>query len=155
MLLVVLSGLLVCSGCTLEDRPRIDLETPSPDGAMTAFVKNHYTIDGPDQSIWLRYGDGSTKMLRRLSADQDWCGIIVWSGDGSRVGFLIQDARLLIYDAAAAEVTIDTWLVPQDGYPPTYRVRTLELSADGREVTFRSCRRRGGDCSDRSVDLGI
>lgn len=153
LVLAALLGLVVLAGCTLEGRPRVDLETPSPDGTITAFVKNHYTIDGPDQSIWLRFGDGSKKKLQRLAADQDWCSLIVWSGDSSRVGFLIQDAHLFAYDSGTGDLVADEWLVEQDGYPPTYRVRNLALSEEGRRVSFRRCRRRGGDCSDQTLDL--
>lgn len=145
------------TGCDKEmlGLPRVPLSVPSPDGRAVAFVRNHVTIDGPDQSVWLVDGDGKAKRIRRLGGDSDWCNTIVWSADGSTVGYLIQDARLLAVDRRSGNVLSEKWLVEWQGeYPPYRYVTNLALSADGREAIFQSCQRRvrggfrPGSCTD-------
>jgi hypothetical protein len=122
--------------------PRTPVSVASPDGTMTAYVRNHPNIDPPSQSLWLRRADGGDVKLVALSGDHDWCNLIVWSADSSRVGFLVQDAKLAIVDAATARVEGWTWLVNDHfDYPPAERVTDLAMSSDGREATYRICPR--------------
>ena len=119
-------------------------------------MRNHPTIDPPAQSLWLRGTDGAATELRRLVDDMDWCHTIVWSADSARVAFLVQDARLLVFDAPTRRIVLEKWLVdPPGGYPPHLIVRDLTLSEDGREATYRLCPRRDpGPCGGiRSLDL--
>lgn len=105
-------------------------------------------IDPPSQSLWIRSSEGRKKVLR-LAADVSWCDTIVWSGDGARVGFLVQDAWLVVADATTAEVIWEGWLVDEEPrpYPTSERITELELSVDGSEASFERCPRRGpGSC---------
>lgn len=143
LLLMLISAF--ATGCDEEQLglPRMPLSVPSPDGRAVAFVRNHVTIDPPDQSVWLAEGDGEPKRIRRLGGDSDWCNTIVWSADGSTVAFLIQDARLLTVDRRSGNVVSEKWLVEWQGeYPPAGWVTGLTLSEDGREAFFQSCQRR-------------
>jgi len=60
---------------------------PSPDGRVVAFVRNHPNVDPPDQSLWLKDSNGRATELTRLAPDADWCNLIVWSSDSTRVTF--------------------------------------------------------------------
>lgn len=148
------------AGCLHADQwglPREPLAVRSPDGRLTAYVRNHPNIDPPDQSIGLRDAEGRETDILTLGPDSDWCDTAVWSADSSTAGFLVQHARLVLVDARSARVTTQVWLVPQDSYPTTRMVTDLQLSVDGRSVTFRSCQRstwvepyryERGPCSD-------
>ena len=125
--------------CTPADRV-----FTSPDGRHRATVHNHWTIDPPDQSLWI---DG--RMIKRLGADIDWCNKVVWSADSSTAAFLVQDARLIAVDADSGAIVADRWLVDHAGYPPPQQACALALSADGRRVSYMPCERRGGRCEDQ------
>jgi hypothetical protein len=141
VLLLFLGSTAACVAADQWGLPREPLSVGSPDRRMTAFVHNHPNIDPPDQSIGLRDAEGSEREILRLGPDSDWCDTAVWSADSSTVGFLVQDARLVVVDARSARVTTQVWLVPQDGYPTSRVATELRLSGSGRSVTFRPCQR--------------
>jgi len=146
-----LALLLATSACSREQLglPRVALEVASPDGRKVASVRNHPEIDPPNQSLWLKRADGERVEVAKLGADQDWCKTIVWSADSSRVGYLVQDARLVVADSASGEVVFDRWLVPEPrAYPTQEEATKLRLSADGSEATFRRCTRRSASHPD-------
>jgi hypothetical protein len=148
----VLGGLCVEGACSKRELgfPRIAVSRLSPDGRYRAFVRNHPSIDPPEQSLWLGADDGGTAgQIRKLSGDQDWCNVIEWAGDSRSVAFLVQDARLILVDPATRRMILDRWLVPQDGYPPSQVVSALSLSLDGSSARFKACRRATGACVDR------
>jgi hypothetical protein len=134
----------VTAGCLTREQwglPREPVSATSPDGRLTAFVHRHPSIDPPDLSIGVRDERGREVEIQRLGADSDWCHVVIWSADNSRVGFLAQDARLVLVDAREARVVSETWLVRQDGYPTTKVAADLSLSSDGKRVSFRPCER--------------
>ena len=134
--------------------PRVAVSRQSPDGRYRAFVRNHPSIDPPEQSLWLGAVDGSgAGQIRKLSGDQDWCNVVEWAGDSRSVAFLVQDARLIAVDPTTRRIAVDRWLVPQDGYPPTQVVSALSFSFDGSSIRFRACRRPTGECVDRVETL--
>lgn len=156
VLIVAVAGLWVVGACSREQLglPRVAVSSASPDGHYRAFVRNHPSIDPPAQSLWLGLDTGAATQVRKLSEDQDWCHVIAWAGDSRSVAFLIQDARLIVVDAATRRTRVDRWLVAQDGYPPTQVVTALSLSQDGSSVRFKACRRATGVCTDRLETLG-
>ena len=147
----VLLAAVVFVGCSERELglPRIQIEQASPDGNRVAYVRNHPSIDPPSQSLWVRSEKGRTKVLR-LAEDVAWCDTIVWSGDGSRVGFLVQNAWLVVADGATGELLWKGWLVDEEArrpYPPNEKITELTLSDDGFEASFERCPRRGpGSC---------
>jgi hypothetical protein len=153
-LAAALSVLAVLAGCSADQwgLPRIHLSARSPDGKYVALVRNHPNIDPPDQSLHVETTAGTNLWARRLSGDQDWCHVVAWSADSRTVAFLVQDARLLVVDAATGRLRLDRWLADQDGYPPSHVVTDLSLSADGASARFQVCRRSGGKCSDWRVE---
>lgn len=149
----VLAGLLGVL-CLQAACSRVATFRQSPDGHYRALVRNHPSIDPPEQSLWLGTGDGSdAEQIRKLSADQDWCNVVEWAGDSRSVAFLVQDARLILVDATTKRIRVDRWLVPQDGYPPSQVVSALALSPDASSVRFKACRRATGACVDRVETL--
>lgn len=135
-----------CKPATLG-LPRVHASSTSPDGRFIAVVRNHPTLDPPDQSLWLEPAGGPARMVQRLSADQDWCDTIVWAPDSSLVGFLIQDARLVVARPATGQVVVDTWVVDRLGaYPPAQKAIDLAFLPDLTGVAFRACPRAGGEC---------
>ena len=153
---LVFAALLLVGACSPDGMgsPRIAVSSRSPDGHHRAFVQNRPSLDPPAQSLWLASGTAAATQLRKLSEDQDWCGIIEWSGDSRTVAFLVQDARLIVVDVTSRQIRDDRWLVAQDGYPPTHLVAGLSLSRDGSSVRFKACRRGTGSCTDRVEALG-
>lgn len=126
----------------------VAVSAASPDGRYRALVRNHVSLDPPAQSLWIAPANGDARMVRKLSEDQDWCKVVVWSANATRVAFLVQDARLLVVDPRSAALVADRWLVDQDGYPPSHEVKDLSLSPDGTSARFRACRRATGICSE-------
>jgi hypothetical protein len=120
--------------------PRIPFRVPSPDGRVVAFVRNHPSVDPPDQSLWLQSSKGRATELARLAPDAEWCNLIVWSADSRRVAFLVSDAILYVYDGQS-QGKVFSGFVGRCSWaqPPRYALRDLTLSSDGASVTFREC----------------
>lgn len=135
-------------------RGQVVARSASPDGNRIAEVRSRWTIDPPAHSLWLQRGFRQTPLhLTNLAEDQDWCDQIFWSPNGAQVAFLVRGVRLLVFDAATGEPFKDVPLVPVDGYPGSLEARSLTFSADGRSVSFSSCKRRSSRCVPRTASL--
>jgi dipeptidyl aminopeptidase/acylaminoacyl peptidase len=118
------------------------MSTASPDGRWIAFARNHPTIDGPDQSIWLCAVDGQPVQLRRLGADTEEISAIIWSADSRRVAFLTNDAILGVYEPATLTLVASGYVrYPNANYPPKFMVRDLAFTDDGHAVSYVPCER--------------
>ena len=158
-IILLVINCLACSKAQLG-LPRTPHSKESPDGRFVAFVRNHITVDPPDQSIWVGHAGASPRKIERLSADMDWCSTIEWSADSSTVAFVIRGGRLRVVDAANGRTLFNEWIVEWHGeYPPAIEIRDLTLSSDGRTARFRGCRaywrdRRYGECSEfKTIDI--
>lgn len=132
------------SGCdrSLLGLPAVAVSATSPDGAVTAYVRNHPSIDPPSQSLWMRLADGRDVQASKLAPDQDWSNLVAWSADSTRAGFLVQDSRLALVDASSGRVLGWTHLVEDRlDYPTAEVARDLALSADGAHASYRVCKR--------------
>lgn len=150
--LLLALAVVTASGCSRElwGVPRVPLSAISPDGRWVALVRNHPTIDGPEQSIWLGPADGTARQLRRLAPDAEWTTAIVWSADSRRVGFVTMDAVIDVYDSSGPTRVASGYVRrPNTGYPPVLALRDPSFSADGRELTFVPCERNYGVTNDR------
>jgi hypothetical protein len=116
--------------------PRTHTVSVSPDGKYTAFVRQHFNSDPPDDHLYLGPADGRARRLMDLAPDSDWCTTIVWTRDSRRVGFLIRDQRLAIFDAASGAHVATVVLVVPDGYPGSQEARDVAFSDDGTRITF-------------------
>lgn len=153
LVVLLLATSLACR-MPLLGLPRVAMSSTSPDGRFVAVVRNHPTIDPPDQSIWVGEAGGRLRRVEQLFPDMDWCQAIAWSADSSTVAFVIRRARLRVVRAATGETVYNAWVFEWTGeYPPAIAVKDLALSADGTTASFRGCDRYG-DCSGfQTVDL--
>ena len=71
-------------------------------GTPPSFTKAA-SIDPPDDHLYLGPSGGTARRLMDLAPDSDWCRTIVWTNDSRKVGFLIRDQRLAIFDTATGE----------------------------------------------------
>lgn len=125
----------------------------SPDGRAFAEVRSRWSIDPPAHSLWLKPRSGEAPvLLAELPDDQDWCDEILWSPDGSKVGFLVRGVRLLIFDPATGRRLKDLPLVPVDGYPGSREARGLSFSPKGDRVSYTSCERASDRCLPGEVE---
>ncbi len=150
----LLVGLLVLLlGCDRASLglPREAFSAASPDGEFRAVVRNHPSIDPPRQSLWLESRDRALSRVRRLSEDQDWCDLAVWSPDSRRVVFLVQGIQAVVVDARSRRELLVTDLAPRRGYPPDKTVRDLGFAPAGDALSFRVCRRSSDDCGEPSL----
>ena len=127
--------LLSGTGCdrAMFGLPRTAASAVSPNGRLTAYVRNHVSIDPPNQSLWLKGLDGRSIQLRTLGEDSQWCKQIVWSADSGTVAFLVEDlggATLVVVNAIKGQVTDSNRLQGQ-------RIGNLSLSADGSEASYQ------------------
>ena len=130
-----------CSGEKLGF-PRTPVSAASPDGRYVAVVRNHPSIDPPNQRLWVGDRDGALQRLKQLGEDVAWSNLLVWSADSSTVSFLVQDAELVTVDARSRQIISEHRLADSEaGYPTALMVKDLSLSSDGRHARFRQCRR--------------
>lgn len=152
---IVVAGVLWV-GCDARSwgRPRIEVQATSPSGSHVAYVRNHVSIDPPNQSLWLRdLATGKRTKLKQLGEDMNWSNLVTWSVAGEAVAFLIDDAWVAVYDRTGAEVALGD-LVPRDGYPTLTAVRDLRFAADARFLEFTACHRHTGrDCQEHTAGL--
>lgn len=134
--------------------PRIEVEASSPSGSHVAYVRNHVSIDPPNQSLWVRdLATGERTKLRQLGEDSNWSNFVTWSSDGEAVVFLINDAWVAVYDQTGGEVALGN-LVRNFHVPTRSAVRDLRFAADGRSLEFTACHRRTGrDCRQHTVRI--
>jgi hypothetical protein len=137
--LVIAMALTVSATACRQARdllPRTHTISTSPDGRWRAWVRQELNLDPPDDHLFLKGPDGRTVRLMDLAPDADWCHSIVWTADSTRVGFLITDNRLSIFDARSLEHVAEVILVKIDGYPGSEEVQQLAFTSDGTAVTF-------------------
>ncbi len=139
----VVSAVMVlgCSGSQLGF-PRVPVRAVSPDGRHVAFVRNHPSVDPPDQTLWLGDANGDAKEVARLAPDAMWSDRIVWSADSRRVAFVVADAIVHLYDAGS-KTSVFVGFVGRRSWdtPPRYVLRDVTLSADGASISFIECER--------------
>ena len=129
----VVIALAATAGCQMarDFLPRSHTTSVSPDGRYTAFVHQEASIDPPDDHLYLGLSGGRPRRLMDLAPDADWCRTIVWTSDSGKVGFLIRDQRLAVFDTATSELLAFTQLVLADGYPGSQGARHVVLQPDG------------------------
>ena len=135
---------MIASAAAFYGRHQVVRRVASPDGRRIAEVRSGWSLDPPAQSLWLRTGGQEPRRIASLGGDTDWCDQILWTPDGSRVGFLIRGIRLDVYDAASGARAASLPLIQPDGYPGSREARFVRL-LDG-AVEFRDCGRKDGRC---------
>jgi hypothetical protein len=137
--LLVFALVVVASaaGCRMsrDFLPRTHTQATSPDGRYVAFVRQGFSIDPPDDHLYLAAAGAAPRRLMSLAPDADWCQTIIWTSDSRHVAFLVRDQQLAVFDAATAEHIAMVVLVHADGYPGSQGARDVTLGTDGR-ITF-------------------
>lgn len=106
--------------------PRTHTFSTSPDGRTQAFIRQHLNSDPPDDHLYIVPPGGRPKHLMALAPDSDWSRTIVWSPDSRKVGFVINDQRLALFDTSTFELEAMLVLVP-DG---SQEARSVTLTSD-------------------------
>ena len=124
--LVICAAAAGLSGCRVarDLLPRTHTVSTAPDGRTRAFIRQHLNPDPPDDHLYVVPPDGSPRHLMALAPDQDWSRTIVWSPDSRKVGFVINDQRLAVFDARSLELEAMLLLVSDD----SQEARSVTLS---------------------------
>lgn len=147
-----IAALLACaaaaglSGCTVAGDllPRTHTVSTAPDGRTKAFIRQHLNPDPPDDHLYLVPPDGSPQHLMALAPDQDWSRTIVWSPDSRKVGFVINDERLALFDTSTLELDAMLLLVADE----SQEARSVTLTSDSL-VSFELVERASVDVPQR------
>jgi hypothetical protein len=104
------------SGCRVarDLLPRTHTVSTSPDGRTRAFIRQHLNSDPPDDHLYIVPPGGRQRHVMALAPDMDWSRTIVWSPDSRKVGFVINDQRLALFDAATFELEAMLLLVSEE-----------------------------------------
>lgn len=142
-----LAALVTALGCAGEE---VVLRAASPAGNGEALVVERLSVDPPNQRLILEPPDHRTRLvLRRLGGDSEWCDEIAWAGDGSRVGFLVNHHRLLVFDQGGNEVG-EVALLEREEVKRGLQARHVALSADGLGAAYDVCLDHQGElCPER------
>lgn len=154
--LFFLCSVAVLVGSCMISQTRLVLKRASPDGAWIAAVRSYPEFDPPNQRISLRREDGPTQMVRQLGHDTQWCDQIAWSGNGSRVGFVINDSFLYLYSIPGADDLGRVRLLPEADLGRLV-ARRVVLSSDGTSASYKVCVENRALCFGRrrvSLNLG-
>jgi hypothetical protein len=138
----VLAALALCAACTGKLQwglPAVAVSAVSPNREFTASVRNHISLDPPDQTLVLRGPAGET-VLQYLIPDEDWSDQIAWSPDSGEVGFLIRDVHVALY-GTDGRLRREVDLVPRhrDHYLERFSAKNLQHRGD--RLTYLLCER--------------
>jgi hypothetical protein len=135
---------LAATGCNNVGHflPKTLATSVSPDGRYTAIARRSFSIDPPNDHLFIATRGGSERNVLNLGPDVDWCDTIVWSPDSKKVGFAINDEQLAIFDAETGRLESRMVLTGNTccGTAPE-EARNIVFSADATEVAFDRIRR--------------
>lgn len=129
---------------------RTAARAPSPDGSLVAFVRERACEEGLCRSLHLGKSEQTATELGAIAtaaADE-----IVWTPDGSRVGFVLNGSGLVIYDAKTQQ-RVGTVRLMSDEASQSRFARGVTFSDNGRAATFDDCPRAHSGC--RAGVVGI
>jgi hypothetical protein len=118
--------------------PHTHTTATSPDGQYTAFVRSGaLNLDPPDDHLYLASPGRPARYLMGLGADMAWSRTIVWARDSRRVGFVINDDRIAVFDATTGDMEAMFFLIGRGeccGGPEA--AKRVRFSDDGAGVQF-------------------
>jgi hypothetical protein len=120
------------------------LESPSRDAV--AFVLEGRCAAGRCQSLWVGPDTKRARMVQSLSGPSEEGGEIVWTQDGSRVGFVINGYQLRVFDARSGASLGAVAIIDPDGFPSSRVARGVTFSANGHAITYDDCPRYHSGC---------
>lgn len=156
---VVCVAAALSTGCRLAQDvlPRTHTTSVAPDGLTRAFVRQHLSPDPPDDHLYIvRPGERAQEVMA-LAPDADWSRAIVWSPDSRKVGFVVNDRQLAVYDARSFDLEAMLILV-SDGSQEVRSVTLDQAGAVSFDVVKRALMdipaRDGGHMQVRAVSIG-
>jgi hypothetical protein len=79
---------------------------------VTAFVRSGaLDIDPPDDHLYLTSAGQSARHLMELGADMAWSKAIFWARDSRKVGFVVNDDRVAIFDVGTGTLDAMFYLI--------------------------------------------
>jgi len=138
-------ALTLAAACRTPASPVL-ISKAAPDAHHVAAVRLERCAADWCESLWVGPTPDSQRRIVTLPAASERCTEIAWTGDGTRVAFVINGAQLRLYnaDTDAPAGLID--LVPADAQPTTRIARGVTFSANGAAVTFDDCPRDRSGC---------
>src|SRR5918993_1566544 len=116
-----------------------------PSGGRIAFVREGPCGQGRCQTLWLGNTRDDAAEVGSLQG-RERCEGIAWSGDGYRMGFLVNGYELRVFDAEPRKKVAQLNLVEPDGVPSSRIARGITFSSNGTAVTFDDCPRNTSGC---------
>jgi hypothetical protein len=109
----------------------------SPDGRHTAIVRRAFSIDPPDDHLFIATKGQAERNVLNLGPDVDWCRSIVWSPDSRKAGFVINDEQLAIVDAETGRLDVRMILTGDSCCGSAqYEAQRVAFNEDATEVSF-------------------
>ena len=137
VLVLAVAALAFVAGTRMATREAVF--AASADGAHAAWAEDRRCWSGPCQALWIGDGRANARKVEVLE-QASHCDEIVWTRDGSRVGFLVDGTQLRLYDpvsrAPAGQITLVT--PAADGRAHAL-VRGVTFSDNGRAITYDEC----------------
>ena len=121
------------------------LAVSPPSGGRIAFVRESPCGQGRCQTLWLGNTREDATEVGSLKGEER-CEAIAWSGDGYRMGFLVNGYELRVFDAEPRKKVAQLNLVEPDGVPSSRIARGITFSSNGTAVTFDDCPRSTSGC---------
>jgi hypothetical protein len=127
------------------ERPHRSARGASPDGARvaTAFERSCEQIVCGELRMGVPDQDAAAQVFDTYR--DSFCDEIVWTPDGTRVGFLMTGQQLVLYDAKTLKHVGNVRLLTQEA-AASRRARGVTFSENGRAVTFDDCPRAHSGC---------
>jgi hypothetical protein len=116
--------------------PRTYTSSVSPDGLHTASVWRASNLDPPDDHLFLTSGNGPARRLMDLAPDADWCRTIIWTPNSRKVGFVISDDRLAVFDVGTGTLEAFFFLAGSGCCGGPLESRNVGFNESGTEVAF-------------------
>ncbi|HEY7498031.1 MAG TPA: hypothetical protein VH740_05950 [Vicinamibacterales bacterium] len=128
-------------------RGRITAAMPSPDKSIVALATATPCAKADAWCTELRIGPSTdaSKVAAAYDDPSAVCDEVVWTPDGTRVGFVMRGYELRLFDPQSLKEIGTVRLVTEEA-AQTRRARGVTFSENGRAVTFDDCPRAHSGC---------
>lgn len=140
--------LVLAGGCFAEqlEMPGVAAQWRSPNGRYVAEVRNHFSVDPPEQSLWIGAVGGEMYRIQTVASDTDpSVERVAWSGDSALAVYVDALAEIVVVDAGSGRTLARHAIVARNAGEA---VRALELDPRGAHASFRVCRDGLRRCSE-------
>jgi hypothetical protein len=145
------AGGAMLTGLTGSEAPLRVLRAASPDSARIASaIVRACRPHGLCGELRLGASGADAPIVHSLEGHE--CQEIVWTPDGTRVGFVIDANHVMLYDAATRKHAGTVRLLTDEA-AQTRLARGITFSENGRALTFDDCPRGRSGC--RAAVVGV